>query len=439
MAIFSIADNQRNFLLDGEPCFFLADTAWAAFTNISDVDWERYVYYRFKQGFNALQINILPQHDRTGSRLDIHPFEVNDDGTYNYDSMNETYFDRIVNMLGLMQDVGMVPVLVLLWSNYVQGTWSSDMGLGGGAMALAQAKTYARYVVEKFAPFTPTYFVSGDTDFSDVSSPYYQMGLEVVKELSPQSLTALHITPTTTLPDSFIESPLLDFYVYQSGHHPDNQALAYRLAKEFYDKPITRPVVNSEPNYEQMGVQYHYGRWQRQDVRRIMWQSVLSGSTAGMTYGAHGIWNWRDTMVLINEIDTKGFHDLPLQWIDAMHLRGAWDYSYAKHYFEVNNLYNLIPMSESLEYLNTIGLSGGEDHESERIRIAMTDDEATVFVYIPHNTLLRVEADWSAYDFKILDLFNNSWGEIAHIYEDGYTHFELHSFEQDVLLVGKIE
>jgi hypothetical protein len=55
-----------------------------------------------------------------------------------------------------------------------------------------------------------------------------------------------------------------------------------------------KPLINSEPCYEGR-------RLQPEKVRRIppgrdpeaAWTSVLSGASAGVTYGAHGVWNWK--------------------------------------------------------------------------------------------------------------------------------------------------
>lgn len=46
------------------------------------------------QGFNVLQINILPQHDRSHSSNYIEPFEVTSDGDWDFRKRNERYFDR---------------------------------------------------------------------------------------------------------------------------------------------------------------------------------------------------------------------------------------------------------------------------------------------------------------------------------------------------------
>ena len=50
--------HKKNFIKDGKPFFYLADTCWSAFTNIPENDWHYYLQYRKRQGYNVLQINF---------------------------------------------------------------------------------------------------------------------------------------------------------------------------------------------------------------------------------------------------------------------------------------------------------------------------------------------------------------------------------------------
>ena len=54
-----ISKNGKTLCRDGKPFFYLADTCWSAFTNITDDEWDYYLYKRKVQGFNTIQINIL--------------------------------------------------------------------------------------------------------------------------------------------------------------------------------------------------------------------------------------------------------------------------------------------------------------------------------------------------------------------------------------------
>ena len=115
-----ISDNAR-FLVceDGTPFFYLADTAWASFGNVPLELWEPYLRYRKMQGFNALQISILPIiHDRSVGPGLIEPFAQDEKGTYDFSQRNEAYFSKAEQMVQMAVDYGFVPVLGMLWCCY---------------------------------------------------------------------------------------------------------------------------------------------------------------------------------------------------------------------------------------------------------------------------------------------------------------------------------
>ncbi|EAC5524850.1 DUF4038 domain-containing protein, partial [Listeria monocytogenes] len=66
----TVNQNKRTLLRDGQHFFYLADTCWSAFTSIQENDWITYLDKRKEQGFNTLQINVLPQWDRSRGQFD---------------------------------------------------------------------------------------------------------------------------------------------------------------------------------------------------------------------------------------------------------------------------------------------------------------------------------------------------------------------------------
>ena len=150
MSKLRISDTKDFFMKDGRPFFYLADTVWMAFTHINMDEWEEYLEYRKMQGFNALQISMLPVlHDMTESILDIHPFEVDSNGKYNYYKINDEYFDRAQKMVEMACQKGFVPALAVLWVNYVPGTWAA-VRVPGNQMPLDAVKPYTEYVTKLF-------------------------------------------------------------------------------------------------------------------------------------------------------------------------------------------------------------------------------------------------------------------------------------------------
>ena len=416
MAI-AVSDSQDHFVRDGRPFFYLADTAWSAFTNPTIEEWEQYLDYRGQQGFNALQINILPQWDRSRgqrdaeSRRKLEPFPLKADGSWDFRSPNDDYFRRAHQMTAMAVDRGFVPALVVLWCDFVPGTWGSKR-LPQHAMTQESMKSYIEYAIPRFSEFEPVYLVSGDTDLiTREAVDAYLSALEIVKANSPGCLTTLHTSPVTDLPEEIVQSPHLDFYMYQSGHSKKNRNLTFGLAERYCAKTVKRPVVNGEPCYEAHGIVNGEGRYDALQVRRAVWQSLLSGAKAGVTYGAHGIWPWHRED---SEFPPKRHSALPLPWSEALRLRGAWDVSWARWLFEAHGLFDLEPAQELLVGdRESVGLGGGAAGTAagtgdapidENIRLSASGTRDKVAFYAPYTVEVHLGLDLAGYECVLFNL-----------------------------------
>ena len=307
MGKLEIDNNKSNFLLDGRPFFYLADTIWSAFTNITLEEWEYYLRRRREQGFTVLQINTLPQWDRCMSDTGLYPFAMENGYKFDFTRWNDGYYENARKMCRMAVEQGFQLALIVLWLNYVPGTWGSKM-TDINVMPEEFVEPYTARVVKEFDEFQPIYVISGDTDFdSPEAVSYYRTALDTVCRLSPETLKTMHIKRGyDVIPEEFIDK--LDFYMFQSGHNRDAQDMAYILPERIREKYPEKPVLNSEPCYEQMGYsRQKYGRFHAEDIRKAAWSSILSGACAGVTYGAHGIWNWQKINKPANPILGEGF------------------------------------------------------------------------------------------------------------------------------------
>lgn len=371
----TVKNNQ--FLSDGKPFFWLADTCWSAFTNISESDWHYYLDQRQRQGFNVVQINVLRQWDASGSNLDIDPFPIvkTDQGySYDYSVINSEYFDRAERMLQDVVNHGMTPALVLLWSNYVPGTWASKLARNN-LFTYNHLADYVTYVTRRFAKFHPVYFISGDTDFpTDETVRYYQRVLTTAQENDHQALYSFHIKGRLQeIPEEFRETT--DFFSYQSGHNLAGQATAYTIPQTLLKTGYSKPIVNTEPCYEQISYSRNlYGRYRPENVRQAAWSAVLSGASAGITYGAHGIWSWHTTGASFGIVEGEGF-DTPFDWHDALKFPGATDMTLLKAVMQRYFIEGCFPLSEPVT-------------EKPSIRAAKGRDGHVYVIYVPTNTVL---------------------------------------------------
>ena len=421
MGKLTINKQQDGFELDGRRFFYLGDTVWSAFTGISPDEWDFYLKKRRQQGFNVLQINTLPQWDRCLSDTGLYPFATDDGHTFDFTNWNEAYYENARNMCRMAVSYGFQLALVVLWLNYVPDTWGSRI-IGKNIMPKAFVSEYAKRVAAEFDEFHPIYVISGDTDFdSPEAVSYYETALSAICSASPDSLKTMHIRRGyDVIPESFLDR--LDFYMFQSGHNRDAQDMAYLLPEQMLAKYPKKPLINAEPCYEQMGYSRHaYGRFQAEDIRKAAWTSLLSGACAGVTYGAHGIWNWNKLHKPHNPVLGEGF-DAPFLWQDAIQFPGAWDYGFIRHFLQSENLLPLIPANSLLA------------NETADIRMAQAPGGRYV-IYLPRSTKVQIHTKLQGYTARALSLDQKRYAVLDCDIRNEQTEIEMHPFANDAVLI----
>ena len=439
----TVNDDKCTFSRDGKPFFWLADTLWSAFTNMNAEDLDTYLTVRKQQGFNVLQINILPQWDRCYVNAPYMPFGFKENGGYDYEKgMNDDYFEHAKHVLDKIVSYDFTPALVVLWLNHVPGTWGSALSNNINVMPKEFIKPYCQKVAETFDSYNPVYVISGDTDLdTDSAKEYYRIALDTMCELSPDTLKTLHIKGRYTyLPEEYLDK--MDFYMFQSGHNALNLDKCYTMPVEMLEKYPAKPILNAEPCYEQMGFSgYKYGRFNTKDVRRAAWMSVLSGACAGVTYGAHGIWNFQKLYSPVNPNTGEGF-DAPKPWTEALYFKGAWDYGYIKN--TVSALGELHPdnrIGNTISGLKTEVLEDGTKKMTRvisvnpEIKMATTKDGKTSLIYAPFNTKIVVNEDLSDCKVTVVDMNTKNTAHPFVEGKDGKSYILMTPFDEDVLVV----
>jgi len=422
MSRLKITENGKNFMLDGKDFFYLADTVWSAFTNITLEEWKYYLEKRFTQGFTVLQINMLPQWDRCMSDVGIYPFETQDGQTFDFTKRKEEYYTRAAKMCQMAKEYGFQLALVVMWLNYVPGTWGSRMS-DKNVMPENLVQEYTEKAVEVFDRFDPIYVISGDTDFDTAESiHYYELVLEIVCRKSPETLKTFHIKRGYDyIPEQFLDR--VDFLMYQSGHNAGEQEQAYILPEKLCSRYPGKPVLNAEPCYEQMGYsRQEYGRFTRYDIRKAAWGSLLSGACAGVTYGAHGVWNWKKRGSKKNPVLGEGFDEaFPVE--EALQFRGAWDYGYIRNFFEINHIRELESCQNFMK------------NSPREIRGASTPD-GRYLIYLPNITRVVLTDEMKGYVGRIFDL---ETGRVARVKletdESGELTVIMPGFEKDIIIL----
>lgn len=412
-----VSDTGR-FLVDdsGKPFFYLADTVWATFGNVPIELWTPYLRYRRMQGYNALQISILPiVHDRSVGPGLIEPFAVKSDGSYDFDQRNEAYFAKAERMVEMAVERGFTPVLGVLWCCYA---WNHG-DPNPNRMTPDQVREYATYAAERFQRFDPIFFISGDTPQNDEEElDRYRIALDAVRSVCPRALCSMHLwggqVPNERLRDG------VDFYMYQSSHGANGQQQARILARKHLELP-RKPVVNAEPCYEghgRMGAEDR-NKFSAFDVRRATWQSLLSGAVMGITYGAQGLWSGQvEGLRLMAEKGKFEAYD----WEFAYQLEGSWDAAFAKWVFENFQLFTIEPADFML-------------NEDEEVVAAADAGRTRIAVYAPYTTSLIFDLDLSSYTCSVINLHDRRiWTPPVHC--GATSTLEFPQFNHDMLFLA---
>ncbi|MNJ62753.1 hypothetical protein D3C77_586060 [compost metagenome] len=74
---------------------------------------------------------------------------------------------------------------------------------------------------------------------------------------------------------------------------------------------------------------------------------------------------------------------------------------------------------------------------TEEIRVATSDDLSKIVIYIPVNTILKLNADLSEYNFTLIDLEHRKIAGVVATVKDNTTVLGMHNFTRDVLLIGE--
>jgi len=420
-----INETRDGFIRRGKPFFYFADTVWSAFTNTPEHEWEEYLELRRQQGFNVLQISVLPLlHDTSDTFQGSFPFVVEPDGTWRFDRLNEAYFDRAERMVRQAKAYGFTCALVLLWSNFVPDTIFAA-GNRERIMPASAVVPYTAYVAERFRPYSPMYYVSGDTNFgSEATVAHYVACLRELKRIAPEALVSMHLNGEETLSeDRIANAPELDFYAYQSCHFEERQYQCWTFAEAFMRKPVKRPILNSEPLYEGHGHGNKYGRFRAFDVRKAFWWSVLSGAKAGFAYGAHGLFSWHRRGAAFT---SESWSKLPFDWRTALRFEGAWDAGYCKWLFEQYGMHRIEPAPELLVT------------PYEAIRMAASPSRDIIVIYVPYSNDVTVRADFSGYRVDMIELERKRRisPRVEMSPERGLSTVSMHDGNADVLVVA---
>jgi hypothetical protein len=371
-----VADN-------GQPFFWLADTAWELFHRLSRAEADHYLIDRAAKKFSVIQAVVLAELDGLNTPNPAGHRPLNDNDPLR---PNEAYFedvDWIVNRAGeLGLYIGMLPT----WGD----KWHKNGGTGPLVFNPDNARTYGRILGERYRDQGIFWILGGDKFVGDEEEHRIltAMALGLREGDEGRHLITFHPTGQYSSGIYFHNAPWLDFNMIQTGHTRDRDNSTSILAE--YCRTPVKPVLDGEPGYENIPHAFDSAnpRLEAAHTRRFCYWSLFSGAF-GHTYGCNDIWQmWKR--------DDHPVIAAQLPWDEAIHLPGSGQMQYARALIESGPYFDRMPDPSLVEPPNTTG--------PDYVAACRAPDARYALVYFPAGksaslrTFLlkgqRVKAEW---------------------------------------------
>lgn len=316
---------------DGTPFFWLGDTAWNGALMSKTDDWNKYLENRVAKKFTAIQF-VTTQWRTAPTNLEG---EVAFTGKEKV-QINPAFFKRIDARIDTLNAKGLLAVPVLLWA--IRGDENP-----GWYLPEDQAILIEKYLVARYGAHHVVWIPAGDSTYQETNGEKWRRICRAVFDEEPHAPIVMHPQGMQTYTEFFKDEKWLSIIGYQSGHADNDNAFKWihsgPIAKES-KQFASRPFINLEPPYEDHIAYNSKQRHSEYSVRRASYWSLLNTPTAGLTYGAHGVWSW--------EVEPKEplLHKgtgIAKPWFDAMNLPGSQQMKFMHEFFASMNWWELRP------------------------------------------------------------------------------------------------
>ncbi|MFW6438127.1 MAG: DUF4038 domain-containing protein [Armatimonadota bacterium] len=346
---------------DGQPFFWLGDTAWGLFGGLTEAETAEYLDDRADRGFNVVQAVLawpskLVDENGEAPWLDGNPA-----------TPNPAYFDRVARIVEMAAERDIVMALLPAWGDYVtvNETINAD-----------NAYDYGNWLGVRLGGYPNVVWVLGGDRLPDGHEDVFRQivaGISDGEEL-PHLMTYHPRGGGHSSAEFFHEDEWLDLNMIQTAHsigYPDHR----RVEADYALAPV-KPTLVGEPRYENIthGLRDAGPRIDDCEVRRAAWAAVLSGA-CGHTYGANGIFQFATAGEQTRWKPVIG-------WRTAKDLPGARHMGVMREFMKSIDWTRLRPAAEMI---------AGNTDDAYRIAAAITDSGDLAVAYFPEYTATPVD------------------------------------------------
>jgi hypothetical protein len=327
-----VSANKRYLVTDsGTPFFWLGDTAWELTHRLTCEEIASYLDNRSQKGFNVVQTVVLAELDGLHTPNAYGDLPLQDDDPL---MPNSAYFDVVDRTVEMAAERGIYLALLPTWGDKLTRDW----GVGPVIFTRHNARPYTRFLAERYQQAPNILWVLGGdrpmyTDVQDYSPIWCEMAAGIRDVLGCQALISYHTWGGPGLPLAVHAQEWSDFVMYQSGHNGSDLP-TWKTMSALYALFPTKPVIDSEPNYEDHPIA-PWPKWNPENgyfrdhaVRKQAYRSVFAGGF-GITYGHRNLWQMSDA-----KRPTQIKTEEALTWREALDRPGAGQMQHLKHLIE---------------------------------------------------------------------------------------------------------
>jgi hypothetical protein len=271
---------------NGDPFWFLGDTAWALYTDHDEEKHDRaaaesYIRRRAKQGFNVFHSMLLSEAgwgNRGGT-----PFT-----DLAAEQLNPAYWQEVDHRLKFLNEQGIVGGLALAWGDkrgrepYAWRRFSSDEA----------RRRYAQYIAARYSAFNVYFIVSGEwhaeigegRPHEAVKAEFVALGNHLHEADPHGRMIAIHPMTSEGSVREFSDAPWMSFADYQQNYDRLHE-------RALIPRPLNKPVVNSEYAYY-LRAQSGDGKTDKPNsahldmIRHATWDIVMAGGYVVTGFGS---------------------------------------------------------------------------------------------------------------------------------------------------------
>lgn len=369
-----ISDDHRHIVYDnGEPFFWLGDTAWELFHRTTIEEADRYLENRAAKGFTVIQAVVLAELDglNAPSSNAEKPLLNNNPATPNI-----KYFEHVDYIVDKAGELGIFIGMLPTWGD----KWNRQWGVGPEIFTPENAYEYGKFLGKRYKDKNVIWILGGDR------KPDNEEDMNIARALAKgletqhkgQQLMTYHPMGGWSSSEWFHNDEWLDVNMFQSGHGELNNANYLKTAHDYQMKPV-KPVLDGEPCYEDHPINWRSanGWFDEFDSRRAGYWSMLEGA-CGNTYGNHNIWQmWLPGRAPISVARTP--------WTQSLDYPGAFQAGYMRKLFESRPWQLLEPASGILR--------DGPNTGGMECRAAVASDGSFLMVYTPFGSTIKISTE----------------------------------------------